>query len=239
MKALGESPMEKTHPLRLDAGKVIDKAYLLQTKMATPDKTSTEVKPPISSEDRGIGGLKFGTVSPPTFSGNQKDFQTFWSEFKAIHETAKLTGANKLGYLRQAQQDPELKRRICENIDNGDRYEDVIAKFRQHFDKPRKMHRIYVSQVLQLSQVKPTRSSILDCVNTVQSAMNGLIRLTQWDAPSVFTSIVEDLLPAQLKAKWSDETLSAKTVPPIERLLAFLEERAEQPQYADKQLIIR
>ena len=208
MVALGASTMGKTHPLRLEASKTIDKMYQLQTKMTT--KIPADVKPSLSSEDRGIGGLKFGTVSPPTFSGNQKYYQTFWSEFKAIHETAKLTGANKLGYLRQAQQDPELKRRISENIDNGDKYEDVIAKFRQHFDRPRQMHRIYVQQILQLSQVKPTRSSILDCASTVQSAMNGLKRLEQWDAPSIFTSIIENLLPTQLRAKWADDTISSK-----------------------------
>ena len=89
-------------------------------------------------------------------------------------------------------------------------------------------------QVLQLSQVKPTRSSILDCANTVQSAMNGLKRLEQWDASSMFTSIIEDLLPTQLRAKWADETISSKKVPPIDKLIAFLEERADQPQYAEK-----
>ena len=227
IRTLGDSSMEKTHPLRQVASKVIDRVYLFQTTVATSE---SKVKPTMHPEG-GVGGLKFGTVSPPSFSGNQKDYQTFWSEFKSIHLTDKLTGANKLGYLRQAQKDPELRRRISENIDNGDRYEDVIAKFQQHFDRPRQMHRVNVNQLLQLSQVKPTRSSILDCANTVQSAMNGLIRLGQWDAPSIVTSMVEELLPAQLKAKWSDNTITQKKVPPVTELIA---ERADQPQYMEK-----
>ena len=56
-------------------------------------------------------------------------------------------------------------------------------------------------------------------------------RLGQCDVESVITSLVEDLLPAQLKAKWSDVTLGERKVPPISKLIAFLEERADQPQY--------
>ena len=52
--------------------------------------------------------------------------------------------------------------------------------------------------------------------------MNGLIRLGQWDAPSIVTSMVEELLPAQLKAKWSDNTITQKKVPPVTELIAFL-----------------
>ena len=96
------------------------------------------------------------------------------------------------------------------------------------------MHKIYVGSLVQLSQVKPSRSAILDCVNTVNSAINGLNRLGQCDVESFVTSLVEELLPLQLRAKWADHTLGAKKVPPISKLLEFMEQRDDQPQYLDK-----
>ena len=173
-------------------------------------------------------------VSPPTFSGEQKDYQAFWSEFKVIHDTTKYTDSNKLVYLRQAQKNPELRRQISQNIDNGDKYADVIAGFQQQFDRPREMHKIYVNQLMQIGQVKPTRSSIMSCATTLKSSMDGLIRLKQWDAASIYTSIVEDLLPEKLRIRWEDETITSKTVPPVEQMIAFLRTRAAQPQYAEK-----
>ena len=134
---LADSPMEKDHPQRQGASKVLDRAYLLQTKLAKPPKTAApDVKPDLS-KDEGLGGLKMAPVNPPTFSGEQKDWQAFWSEFKAIHETSKYTASNKLGYLRQAQKDPEFRRQISQNIDNGDPYDTVIEGFRKQFDRPR------------------------------------------------------------------------------------------------------
>ena len=96
------------------------------------------------------------------------------------------------------------------------------------------MHKIHVKNIVQLPPVKPYRSSILDCVNVVNSAINGMKRLGKCNVESLLTSLVEDLLPAQLKARWSDVTLGERKVPPISKLIAFLEERADQPQYMDK-----
>ena len=46
--------------------------------------------------------------------------------------------------------------------------------------------------------------------------------------------MVEELLPPELKARWSEVTLADKKVTPISKLLEFLEERADQPQYSGK-----
>ena len=143
--------------------------------------------------------MKYALHAAPTFSGEQKDYQSFWAEFKQIHETSHFSEAAKLAYLKQGQQDPDI-RRIAENIENGDDYADVIDKFRRQFDRPRQMHKIHVRNIVQLGPVKPYRSSILDCVNTINTALNGMKRLGQCDVDSMLTSIVEELLPAQLKA---------------------------------------
>ena len=228
---IGNSCLKETHPQRLAADTAMTAYLELTAKINKPHKPS-EVKPRLSSET-GLGGMKYALHSAPMFSGDQKDFQAFWAEFKQIHSTPHFSEAAKLAYLKQGQLDPDIRRRIGENIENGDVYEDVIEKFKKQFDRPRQMHKIYVGSILQLAQMKPHRSAILDCVNTVNSAINGMKRLGQCDVESVLTSVVEDLLPSQLKPRWSDVTLGDKKVPPISKLLEFLEERADQPQYEE------
>ena len=228
---LGNSCLKDSHPQRVAADQAMTTYLELTARVNKPHKE--ESKPKLSSET-GLGGMKYALHSAPTFSGDQKDFQSFWSEFKQIHNTLHFSEAAKLAYLKQAQLDLDIKRRISENIENGDAYSDVIEKFTKQFDRPRQMHRIYVSSIMQLPQVKPSRSSILDCVNTVNSAIKGMKRLGQYEVDYLITSVVEDLLPPELKARWSDVTLTDKKVPPISKLLEFLEERADQPQYSGK-----
>ena len=92
VKLLKDSSMEREHDQRKQAAVVLKEAYLLQTKLARPVKTTgADVKPALHKDDEGLGGLKMSPVTPPTFSGKQKDWQAFWSEFKPIHETTKYT----------------------------------------------------------------------------------------------------------------------------------------------------
>ena len=212
---IGMSCLKKTHPQRLSADKSMTHYLELTAKINRPHKEASDVKPK-PTEATGLGGMKYALHSAPIFSGDQKDYQSFWAEFQQIHTTPQFSEAAKLAYLKQGQLDPDIKRKISDNIENGDKYADVIDKFQKQFDRPRQMHKIYVNSIVQLSQVKPTRSSILDCVNTVNSAINGMKRLGQCDVESMLTSVVEDLLPTQLRAKWSDVTLGTKKVPPYQ-----------------------
>ena len=127
------SSVEETHPQRIAADLATNEYLELAASIVQP-YTSAEVKPRLSSET-GLGGMKYALHAAPTFSGDQKDFQSFWAEFKQIHETPQFSEAAKLAYLKQGQQDPDIKRRIAENIENGDEYSDVIDKFRKGPDK--------------------------------------------------------------------------------------------------------
>ena len=210
----------------------------LQTKLSGPRRVEADARTPgdvkpIISED-GLAGIKMTPFNPPKFSGEQKDWIPFWSEFKAIHTSSRYAAATKLSYLRQAQQNSSLRRQIGACIDNGDSYETVVAMLQDQFDRPRLMHKIYVDQLLGIGQVKPYKSSILDCANTLQSVWDGLSRLGQCDSASIFTTVAENLLPKELRIRWEDETITSKKVPPVQRLIEFLRLRSTQPQYEDK-----
>ena len=96
------------------------------------------------------------------------------------------------------------------------------------------MHWIYVNQLLETGQVKPYKSSIIDCTNTLQSVWDGLTRLGQCDVQSVLTTFTESLLPKELRTRWEDETITSKAVPPVQKLIEFLKLRSTQQQYEDK-----
>ena len=231
-KFLIESPVPRTHKIRKDAKETMLRASTLVVKLSKP--MPADVKPEISTHDDTLGNMKMTPFNPPMFSGEQKDWTGFWSEFKPIHDTTHYTPSNKLSYLRQAQKDPVLRRQIGANIDNGDAYEDVIAGLREQYDRPRAMHKIYVNQLLEMGPIKPYKTSINSCLSTIKTTWDGLTRLGQCDASSIFTTFLEGLLPKDLKSKWEDETIKMKVVPELDQLVAFLKERSTQDQYADK-----
>ena len=231
-RIIEQTAMEEAHPLRSDADKAMDRAYqILADLNKPPAPAKVDVKPTLPTDDT-LGAIKMTPFSPPKFSGEQKDWISFSSEFKAIHDATRYSSASKLEYLRQAMQNPSLQ--ISTSIDNGDKYETVMANLRDQFDRPRLTHKIYVYQLLGIGQVKPYRYSILDCANTLQSVWDGLVRLGQCDAQSIFTTITESLLPKELRIRWEDETISTKKVPPVQKLIEFLKLRSTQPQYEDK-----
>ena len=85
-----------------------------------------------------------------------------------------------------------------------------------------------------MQPVKATRSSLMACATTLQSSIDGLTRIKQVDAHSIFTTMVESLLPEKVKNQWEEMTVDKKTVPPVEELIAFLRKRSAMPQYAVK-----
>ena len=229
-RALEKSPMELDHPQRRGADKALDSTYLLLSdlkKSALP----REMKPLL---EEGGAGIKMTAFNPPRFSGDQKDWISFRSEFKSIHDSHRYAPATKLSYLRQAMVNPSLRRQVGICVDNGDSYDQVMKMLQDQFDRPRLTHKIYVDQLLAIGQVKPHKSAILESANTLQSVWDGLTKLGQCDAQSIFTTIVESWLPKELRIRWEDETISSKSVPHVKSLISFLRLRATQPQYEDK-----
>ena len=62
----------------------------------TESKESLKVKPEAP---------KMLAIAPPMFSGQQRDWQAFWTAFRVIHDCSKFSDSAKLSYLRQAQKD--------------------------------------------------------------------------------------------------------------------------------------
>ena len=242
-----------TLPVRRISDKVTDLLDTLESSTLPPDHKlrTLAMELEISLEDMEIVDIiltpdskptikdkpqppKMQAIAPPTFSGLQRDWQSFWTAFRDIHECSKYSASAKLAYLRQAQKDPSLHDQLCQNVANGDSYEEVVAGLLDQFDRPREDHRIYLENITKMQPVKATRSSLMACATTLQSSIDGLTRLSQLDAHSIFTTLVEPLLPDKVKSQWEEATVDKKQVPPVKELITFLRKRAAMPQFADK-----
>ena len=228
LESLDNSSLAPDHQLRARAMELeigVEDMEIVDL-ILTPDD-SKPLKPKVEPP-------KMQPIAPPTFSGQQRDWQAFWAAFRDIHECPKYSNTAKLCYLRQAQKDTSLHQQLCENISHGDCYDDVVKGLMDQFDRPREDHRIYLENITRMQPVRASRASLMACATSLQSSINGMNRLGQVDIQSIFTTLVEPLLPEKVKAQWEEATVDCKLVPAADKLIAFLRKRAAMPQYADK-----
>ena len=229
MESLENSTLPVDHKLRTQAMELeisLEDMEIVDV-ILSPEDSKTSIKPKVEPP-------KMQAIAPPTFSGQQRDWQAFWAAFRDIHDCPKYSNTAKLCYLRQAQKDNSLHQQLCENVSHGDSYDDVVAGLKDQFDRPREDHRIYLENITRMQPVKATRASLMACATSLQSSINGMTRLGQVDIHSIFTTLVEPLLPEKVKAQWEEATVESKTVPAVDKLITFLRKRAAMPQYADK-----
>ena len=229
LESLDNSSLAPDHKLRARAMELeigVEDMEIVDL-ILTPGDSKTSLKPKVEPP-------KMQPIAPPTFSGQQRDWQAFWAAFRDIHDCPKYSNTAKLCYLRQAQKDTSLHQQLCENVSHGDSYEDVVAGLLDQFDRPREDHRIYLENITKMQPVKASRASLMACATSLQSSINGMNRLGQVDIQSIFTTLVEPLLPEKVKAQWEEATVDCKQVPAADKLIVFLRKRAAMPQYADK-----
>ena len=102
---LAASRMAEDHPLRGQATEIYRKVNSLRVKVGVPhlpdDKTGIK---------KTSAGYKRAPLHVPTFSGEMKEYHTFWAAFKlAIHEADDLAPEIKLSYLKSAMKDKAFK----------------------------------------------------------------------------------------------------------------------------------
>ena len=65
-------------------------------------------------------------------------------------------------------------------------------------------------------------------ISQVQVILNGLIRLKGESIKQILTSFTEEVMDPQLRVLWNQRTDSKKNTPPIEELLQFIKDQADQ-----------
>ena len=223
-KDLHMSLMDEEEELRGRGNLMLEKAYATQGRVA--GSRLKEAKP---ATGRSRTGVKLRHIEVPSFSGKTEDWLAFKRLFcKAVHDNEDLDDDTRLTYLVQAMLDLRVRGEIAERMDEPGAYRKIMAELEAEHDKPRWMHRRYCDQMTSLKRNPHTREGMKQLTSQITVIINGLVRLKGEDYKTILTSITEGVMDPKLRALWNQRTDSRKTTPPIEDLLLFINQQADQ-----------
>ena len=222
-KDLNLSLMDEEEELRGRGNLMLEKAYATQGRVA--GAKASDIKPAMKSKSN----VKLKYIEIPSFTGKTEDWLPFKRLFyKAVHNNDDLDDDTRLTYLVQAMQDTRIKAELSERLDEPGAYAKILTELENEHDKPRWMHRRYCEQMKNLASNPHTREGMKQLISQVTVIHNGLVRLRGEDCKYILTSMTEAVMDTQLRALWNQRTDSKRTTPPIEELLQFIKDQADQ-----------
>ena len=217
--------MTEEEELRGRGNLMLEKAYATQGRVA--GAKTTDIKPATSRTTKSNVKLKY--IEIPSFSGKTEDWLPFKRLFyKAVHNNEDLDDDTRLTYLVQAMQDPRIKSEFAERLEEPGAYAKILAELEAEHDKPRWMHRRYCDQMKNLETNPHTREGMKLLISKVTVILNGFIRLKAENCRQILTSMTEAVMDTQLRALWNQRTDAKRTTHPIEDLLQFIKDQADQ-----------
>ena len=225
-KDLHLSLMDEEEELRGRGNHMLERAYATQGRVA--GCRITDVKPAAASKG-SKSHVKLRHIEIPSFSGKTEDWLAFKRLFfKAVHNNEDLDDDTRLTYLVQAMLDPRVKSELAERLEEPGAYPKIMAELEAEHDKPRWMHRRYCEQMTTLKRNPHTREGMKQLISQVTVILNGFIRLKGEDCRTILTSVTEGVMDPELRALWNQRTDSKKKTPPIDELLQFIKDQADQ-----------
>ena len=73
-----------------------------------------------------------------------------------------------------------------------------------------------------------TRAGMKELISQVTTILNGFIRLKAENCRQILTSMTEAVMDPKLRTLWNQRTDKLKDTPPVEDLLLFIKEQADQ-----------
>ena len=125
-------------------------------------------------------------------------------------------------------EDPRARADYSERMDEEGAYEKIMKELEEEHDKPRWMHRRYCESMKTLATNPHTRAGKKELISQVTIILNGFVRLKAENCRHILTSMTEAVMDPQLRALWNQRTDKRKNTPPIEDLLQFIKEQADQ-----------
>ena len=218
------SLMNEEEELRGRGNLMLEKAYATQGRVA--GARTSDVKPATRSSKSNV---KLKYIEIPSFSEKTEDWLPFKRLFyKAVHNNDDLDDDTRLTYLVQAMQDTRVKSELAERLEEPGAYSKILSELQAEHDKPRWMHRRYCDQMKSLATNPHTREGMKLLISQVTVILNGFIRLKAENCRQILTSMTEAVMDTQLRALWNQRTDAKRTTPPIEELLQFIKDQADQ-----------
>ena len=172
---------------------------------------------------------KIAALVVPKFNGKIENWISFWEEFDhAINKKLDMDDCTKLVYLKQATLDPSLKSTIADLRIQDKAYSTAIKLLQDRFNKPRIIYRQCCESLKNIPTNTNSGASLTDLADKLQHILTGLTRLESLGASEILTSMAEMSMNKELKHEWLTHTSKLTTTPPVEKVIAFIRERADQ-----------
>ncbi|GBM66145.1 hypothetical protein AVEN_68275-1 [Araneus ventricosus] len=213
-------------------------SYLdLKTKVEASQKSSRGLMKCSSTDN--APKLKLPKFELKKFSGDPKEFLTFWSIFSKIHESDDLTEIDKFQYLYQCMVHESRSARLIFSFPiTAENYSKAIQQLKARFGREELLVQIYVRNLLSLvmknavaGRNSPDLATLYDMLETKLRAFESLGR-TKEKFADFLEPLVESCLPESVLRAWersrisgvADDSTSQRSV---EKLMSFLRHEVE------------
>jgi hypothetical protein len=174
-------------------------------------------------------GVRWPKLDAPIFDGKFVNWRPFWDQFNvAIHGRSSLSKAEKLAYLRNSLKDGPAKGVIEGLSESGNFYDEAIDSLKARYDCPRPIHQSHVRTIIEAPALKEgTGRELRRLHDTAQQHLRALKAMAYEPSCPFITSVLELKLDSSTRFEWQKFSQDASGVPHFEKLLEFLDLRAQ------------
>ena len=225
--------LPSSHPLKVDLAAFSKTFNQISADVATTKARSAPCPSILSSSfsSREVDcdeTCRIPKIGIPTFHGDIMQWSSFWAQFSAtIDSHERLSDVRKLVYLRKAIKDPDTRALLDTGDEKPGMYQEIVAVLKERFNRTREVHRNLSQRLIQLGNVKPTRTDLRKFVETARTTITSLKHSGHYDLDAFLTSILYLNLPVKLQTLWEQHSRKDKGVPPVQKFLTFISDHAE------------
>ncbi|GFW95630.1 integrase catalytic domain-containing protein [Trichonephila clavipes] len=187
-----------------------------------------------SSTLHDVAKLKLPKFELKVFSGEPKEYLTFWSIFSKIQASEELTAIDKFQHLYQSMEsDSKAARLISRFPITAENYPKAVEQLKLRFGREDLLVQIFVSNLLSLvlknattGKNAPDLTTLYDMLETKLRALESLghtkEKFADFLVPLVETCLPENVLRAWERRIISESTDDATSQRSLEKLMCFL-----------------
>ncbi|GBO37162.1 hypothetical protein AVEN_174869-1 [Araneus ventricosus] len=182
--------------------------------------------------------FKLPKIELKKFDGDSKNYLSFWSQFRKIHEDSSIPNEDKFQYLLQAVVPKSKAARVVESFPaTADNYQRAISQLQERFGRNDLLVQMYVRDLLSMvmknaatGRSKTDLPALYDELEAKIRALESLGR-TQEKYGDFLSPLVESCLPEEVLVAWErsrnhsfTETKESRT---LEQLMNFLRQEVQ------------
>ncbi|GBM31122.1 hypothetical protein AVEN_82059-1, partial [Araneus ventricosus] len=182
--------------------------------------------------------FKLPKIELKKFTGDAKEYLSFWSQFSKIHEDTSIPNEDKMQYLLQAVVPKTKAARVVESFPaTAENYPKAIAQLKERFGRDDLLVQIYVRDLLSMvmknaasGRTKTDLPALYDELEAKIRALESLGR-TQEKYGDFLSPLVESCLPEEILVAW-ERNRNMKDVSQVEdrsleKLMNFLKQEVK------------